>query len=826
MESIPKCCWTRKLNEDPPESSIHSPATPPFLEILKLLPVAYRISSYIDQERKLKKEPIFDLNGATLQPPNPGPHAGAPVGGIGSGSIGRGFKGEFRRWSIHPGRYIHKAIAADVFVIRAKIQNTIYTKVLSLLQPEKSSCLHSWDWTLPSECGTYHALFPRAWNVYNDPIPGIDVIIKQIAPFLPGIYPESSLPVGVFEVEVVNKSEIEDIEVSVMFVFQNGLDSDDDPHRSIDRCEHKDFEASFHHPNYPVHQIGPIDEQSTYPVGKSELFPEHIKEFQDVHRGKHIEGVVMRQDYSKLYPKDNIMESVEVEVKPAGDVDTPNGESSSETKSYFSWFQQQDSHQYESISDEGAFTIAGLVDAQDEGKVAKLTVCREFITQKGKFASYFSQQSGNHNMANAVPVNVACCAKGLQGSLDSVEGDQNSGLMGEKRTIPISITSSADYLWQQFAQCGDITDIPDQHLTPYCDPSESVDDTTRKIKHSKVRLGSAVCIRQTIGRQSKAQFVFSLAWSFPKVRFGNGTALPRYYTKYFGHEIFSSSANLATFALTQYHYWERYIVQWQENTIQAIKPVLRQGRPDQSDDQEEDKEEEYSYYYSQVFNELYYLVDGGSCWLDSAQGISNQSCIATNQSHKQTTTATTVFTFEQQTETLVGSDIAITGLLSGVTTSESFPNTPSSPLPSCQSPVYFNKPQSPQPKHSLTVDLQNIYDHFLVPMHHDNCLLLAICGDQSQIGQFLYLEGHEYLMYNTYDVHFYAGFALLALFPQLEYSLQYDIVQAIGQEDLSTRVMMGEGVVCERKIKVIASLKVFCLLCSNITLHRMRYHMM
>jgi Glycosyl-hydrolase family 116, catalytic region len=25
------------------------------------------------------------------------------------------------------------------------------------------------------------------------------------------------------------------------------------------------------------------------------------------------------------------------------------------------------------------------------------------------------------------------------------------------------------------------------------------------------------------------------------------------------------------------------------------------------------------------------------------------------------------------------------------------------------------------------------------------------------VGQFLYLEGHEYLMYNTYDVHFYSG---------------------------------------------------------------------
>ncbi len=45
-------------------------------------------------------------------------------------------------------------------------------------------------------------------------------------------------------------------------------------------------------------------------------------------------------------------------------------------------------------------------------------------------------------------------------------------------------------------------------------------------------------------------------------------------------------------------------------------------------------------------------------------------------------------------------------------------------------------------------------------------------------GQFLYLEGHEYLMYNTYDVHFYASFALLQLWPQLELSLQKDFLRA------------------------------------------------
>ena len=34
-------------------------------------------------------------------------------------------------------------------------------------------------------------------------------------------------------------------------------------------------------------------------------------------------------------------------------------------------------------------------------------------------------------------------------------------------------------------------------------------------------------------------------------------------------------------------------------------------------------------------------------------------------------------------------------------------------------------------------------------------------------------------MYNTYDVHFYASFALVMLWPMLQLSLQYDIGEYI-----------------------------------------------
>lgn len=46
------------------------------------------------------------------------------------------------------------------------------------------------------------------------------------------------------------------------------------------------------------------------------------------------------------------------------------------------------------------------------------------------------------------------------------------------------------------------------------------------------------------------------------------------------------------------------------------------------------------------------------------------------------------------------------------------------------------------------------------------------------IGHFVYLESLEYFMYNTYDVHFYASFALISCWPKIELSVQRDIAMA------------------------------------------------
>lgn len=78
---------------------------------------------------------------------------------------------------------------------------------------------------------------------------------------------------------------------------------------------------------------------------------------------------------------------------------------------------------------------------------------------------------------------------------------------------------------------------------------------------------------------------------------------------------------------------------------------------------------------------------------------------------------------------------------------------------------------------------------------------LAYDDPRLAYGRFGYLEGHEYRMYNTYDVHFYASPALAHLWPNLQVSLQFDFKDAILAELNDSRKMLYDGKVMPRKVK-------------------------
>jgi len=58
----------------------------------------------------------------------------------------------------------------------------------------------------------------------------------------------------------------------------------------------------------------------------------------------------------------------------------------------------------------------------------------------------------------------------------------------------------------------------------------------------------------------------------------------------------------------------------------------------------------------------------------------------------------------------------------------------------------------------------------------------------------LFLSLFVVFRYNTYDVHFYASFALTSLWPQLQLSLQRDFATAVHDDDAATtRKLIGNG---------------------------------
>ncbi|MEM2143325.1 MAG: non-lysosomal glucosylceramidase [Candidatus Thorarchaeota archaeon] len=106
------------------------------------------------------------------------------------------------------------------------------------------------------------------------------------------------------------------------------------------------------------------------------------------------------------------------------------------------------------------------------------------------------------------------------------------------------------------------------------------------------RHGAALCARVDLLPGETKTVVFALSWDIPIARFGAGTEWYRMYTRFFD----SSGDNaplIAEMALDNWEKWDASIVEWQ-------RPILESGVPD--------------WLKAGLFNELYYLLDGGTVW--------------------------------------------------------------------------------------------------------------------------------------------------------------------------------------------------------------------
>ncbi|KJH46851.1 hypothetical protein DICVIV_07088 [Dictyocaulus viviparus] len=178
---------------------------------------------------------------------------------------------------------------------------------------------------------------------------------------------------------------------------------------------------------------------------------------------------------------------------------------------------------------------------------------------------------------------------------------------------------------------------------------------------SRSELAVGICNRLQLPSKSDGTVVYALAWDMPDVTFG---ASKRWYKRRYTRFVRGASC-LCSRAIRRFAQWERLLDDWQ-------KPVLE--NPNLPD-----------WYKSAIFNELYFMTDGGSLWFEFDDDWSKH-------------------------ETQLS---------------------------------------------DYTKDLMRQY------------------------GRFGYLESWEYRMVNTYDVHFYASFALAQLWPNIELTLQAEFTDQI-----------------------------------------------
>ncbi|PPS15219.1 hypothetical protein GOBAR_AA05366 [Gossypium barbadense] len=234
------------------------------------------------------------------------------------------------------------------------------------------------------------------------------------------------------------------------------------------------------------------------------------------------------------------------------------------------------------------------------------------------------------------------------------------------------------------------------------------------------------------------QDCFGSLWlPFAACIFPNCSEFPRRYTIFYGTDG-DAAANIARDAILENSNWESLIEAWQ-------RPLLDDKRLPE-------------WYPVTLFNEVYYLNSGGTVWTDGSPPVRSSVSI------------------EGSNCSLDRSEL---GLKSIIDTT-------------CQNDTTTN----------ILGRVTSILEQ---TMHTPNSSNSAFGTNllqegEDNIGQFLYLEGTGYHMWNTYDVHFYASFALIRFFPKLQLSIQRDFAAAVLMHDSNKMKLIHDGQLVSRKV--------------------------
>jgi len=136
---------------------------------------------------------------------------GAPVGGFGSGTFSRSYRGDFARWHIKAGVHKYAPVYSNQFAMFQQAEGDAQGTARVLMTGHPSDkVLSTWQWDYPVGEGEYAALYPKSWFDYR----------SQFSPVLPNNYRESSYPVAIYLWHAENPTS-KPVTVSVLLSWTN-----------------------------------------------------------------------------------------------------------------------------------------------------------------------------------------------------------------------------------------------------------------------------------------------------------------------------------------------------------------------------------------------------------------------------------------------------------------------------------------------------------------------------------------------------------------------------------------------------------------------------
>ena len=147
-----------------------------------------------------------------------GPWHGMPLGGFGAGCIGRSSRGDFNLWHVDGGEHIFQNIPGCQFSVFESTSTSSQAYALCTQAPEDGT-LAAWQSYPHDDKGTYHALYPRSWFVYEGVFQA-NLSCEQFSPIWAHNYQETSYPVAVFLWKAHNPTNAP-ISLSIMLTWEN-----------------------------------------------------------------------------------------------------------------------------------------------------------------------------------------------------------------------------------------------------------------------------------------------------------------------------------------------------------------------------------------------------------------------------------------------------------------------------------------------------------------------------------------------------------------------------------------------------------------------------